>query len=68
MLGMSRNVVVCAAANPIATNGSSASCPPASSQRCDGAGWSVKPNPSNPAFSAATATEAMPEPVTSSGL
>ena len=34
-----------AAANPIATNGSSASCPPDSSHRCVGAGWSVNPKP-----------------------
>ncbi|KAB7754862.1 hypothetical protein MPHL21000_14815 [Mycolicibacterium phlei DSM 43239 = CCUG 21000] len=45
MLGISFSVDVRAAAYPIATNGSTASCPPASSHRCVGAGWSVKPNP-----------------------
>ena len=34
MFGISRSVVVRAAANPSATNGSSASCPPAASHRC----------------------------------
>ena len=38
MLGINRRVVVRAAANPIATNGSRASWPPASSHRCVGAG------------------------------
>ena len=67
MLGISRIVVVPAAAQPIATNGSRASWPPPSSQRCDGAGWSVNPKPPNPAASAAPATVAMPAPETRSG-
>src|SRR2546422_653770 len=55
MLGISRSVVVRAAAKAIATNGSSASWPPACSHFCDGAGWSVNPKPWKPAASAAAA-------------
>ncbi|GAB4709751.1 hypothetical protein MOKP122_39280 [Mycobacterium avium subsp. hominissuis] len=68
MLGINRSVDVVAAAKPSATKGSNASCPPASSQRCDGAGWSVKPKPWIPAASVAAATLAMASPLTSSRL
>ena len=41
---------------PHGDEGVEASWPPASSQRCEGAGWSVNPKPWKPAASAAAAT------------
>ena len=67
MLGIRRIRDVAAAAKPRATKGSRLSWPPASSHRWEGAGWSVNPNPSNPAASAAAATAAIPGPDTRSG-
>ena len=49
MLGIRRSRSVQAPTTASATNGSRASWPPPSSHFCDGAGWSVKPMPSNPA-------------------
>ena len=68
MFGIRCSRSVTAATRPNATNGSSASCPPACSQRCDGAGWSVKPTPSYPSSSARTAKRTIASFVTSSGL
>ena len=68
MLGMSRIVSVTAAQKVSAANGSSASCPPACSQRSVGAGWSVNPMPSNPARSAVWAKRRMASRLISSGL
>ena len=53
MFGMSRSRSVTAATRLHATNGSSASWPPALSHLWDGAGWSVNPMPSKPAASTA---------------
>src|SRR5689334_7856830 len=68
MLGIRRSRSVTAATSVSATNGSRASWPPALSHLCDGAGWSVKPNPSKPAASAAWAKRVIPSLLTNSGL
>jgi hypothetical protein len=67
MFGIRRIRSVTAATYGSAANGSSASWPPALSHLSDGAGWSVKAMPSNPAASAAE-KRARPSPETNSGL
>ena len=68
MSGISRMRSVTAAEKASATNGSSASWPPASSQRCVGTGCSVKLMPSNPAPSATRQNCASASLVRRSGL
>ena len=57
-----------AAPGPSVANGAGASCPPASNQRCEGAGWSVNPTPSNPSASACMAKRTIAPLEISSGL
>src|SRR5262245_54392151 len=68
MLGIRRIRSVMPATNASAANGSRASWPPAVSHLCDGAGWSVKAMPPNPAASAARTNRVNPAPATKSGL
>ena len=68
MFGIRRMRSVTAAQKVRATNGSSASWPPAFSHFSVGAGWSVKPMPSNPDASAVRANRVMASRLMSSGL